>query len=121
MMVDNTIYCFTTLEVMQWWVLLEEVLPGALEAGGAIEDWLNGTKVNNEAAAVAADFYRVYLQGEYLGLGPKKAADFEDFENGMKIFRTALEKLGEKAEEAKAAEAPSPSSKRASPAMAGGG
>lgn len=116
--VDNTVYCFTDWEVMQWWVLLEEVLPDAPSHStrAMLDGWLKGERVDEKTAAVAATFYRDYLQGEYLDLGPKSVADFQNFEAGMKIFREALTALevakaknAEKTHEAtKSSESPQP-------------
>lgn len=96
--VDNTVYCFTDLEVMQWWVLLEEVLPDAPSHSthathATMNDYLKGKHVNDETAAVAAAFYRDYLQGGYLGLPSRSVTEFKNFETGMEIFREALTAL----------------------------
>ena len=137
MLVDNTVYCFTGSEVMQWWFLLEKVLPNAGDASlnAGLDAWLTARTVNDEAAIVAARFYDEYLQGQPLGLGPRTHADFKDFKNGMRIFREALAALDAKAAEAEAkaaeakaaeaeaaeAEAAPPSSRASSPPASGGG
>ena len=92
MIVDNTIYCFTPPEVTEWWLLLSEVRPDAPK-GEELDHWLKGKVVNEETAAAAAAFYRDYLQGERLNLTAKGPAEFQNYENGMKIFREALAAL----------------------------
>ena len=89
--VNTTIYCFTTEEVTNWWILLEQVVPSAPRET-ELDRWLRGEGVDPAAGKAAAEFYANHLQ-KPLGLASQEPQAFENYEKGMAIFREALTAL----------------------------
>lgn len=89
--VNTTIYCFTTEEVTNWWILLEQVVPSAPRET-ELDRWLRGEGVDPAAGKAAAEFYNNYLK-DTLGLAAQEPTAFENYKNGMAIFREAFRTL----------------------------
>lgn len=97
--VNTTIYCFTTEEVTSWWILLSQVVPSAPRET-ELDRWLRGEKVDPAAIKAVAAFYQEHLQ-DPLGLAAPEPQAFENYENGMALFREALTELYKQAIEDK--------------------
>jgi hypothetical protein len=112
--VNTTIYCFTTEEVTNWWILLGEVVPSAPRET-ELDLWLRGEGAVPAAGKAAAEFYKQHLQNA-LGLAPQKPEAFGNYEKGMAIFREAFTTLTAQYKRSfqkkpKAADAPSASAR----------